>query len=99
MNRVPPAEPSCEQSVQNRGGWLPARPDAEADAVAPKHVRGGLRFRYRLLDLAGREVGLIDREQALTCDDVVIVSSQLGDAAWRVVGVIGTCGTVTPLNG
>jgi hypothetical protein len=96
MNRMPPADPVGEPSIQHGRGRLSARPDA--DAVPPKQARGGRRFRYRLLDLGGAQVGLIERDHALRADDVVIVSSQLGEATWRVVGVLGTCATVTQIN-
>jgi hypothetical protein len=95
MNRMPPADPAGEPSIQHRRGPLSPRPDA--DAAPPKQPRSG-GFRYRLLDLAGTQVGLIERDHALRANDVVIVPSQLGEATWRVVGVLGTCATVTRVN-
>jgi hypothetical protein len=59
--------------------------------------RGG-RFRYRLVDLAGDEVGRVAREQPLRPDDVVATRTA-HEAAWRVVGVLGTCATVVPDRG
>jgi hypothetical protein len=99
MNRVRPAESADDQRAQDRGGRPPARPDDDAHAVAPKHVRGGRRFRYRLLDVAGTEVGVVERDRALRHDELVTVASPLGDATWRVVGVIGTSATVARSNG
>jgi hypothetical protein len=63
----------------------PLRSEAAVRQDAVTTSRGG-RFRYRLVDLAGADVGRIEREQPLRAGDVL--------AAWRVVGVLGACATV-----
>jgi hypothetical protein len=73
----------------------PPRGRADADGNSVTRPRSG-RFRYRLVDLSGSDVGGIQREQALRADDVVVVGSPRGEATWRVVAVLGTCATVVP---
>jgi hypothetical protein len=69
-------------------------PDRTDDgAVSAPRPRGG-RFRYRLVDLSGSDVGGVQRDQPLRADDVVSVRSPRG--TWRVVAVLGTCATVVP---
>jgi hypothetical protein len=54
------------------------------------------RFRYRLIDLSGTEVGSVRSQRALRADDRVAVPSPGGDETWRVVAVLGNCATVAP---
>jgi hypothetical protein len=62
--------------------------------IAP--ARG--RFRYRLVDLAGKDVGGVRSERALRADDRVAVPSVRGENIWRVVAVLGKCATVAAIN-
>lgn len=72
----------------------PPRGEAAGKGDTATTPRGG-RFRYRLVDLAGDEVGQIARERPLRADDVVATRAA-HEAAWRVVGVLGTLATVVP---
>ncbi len=56
------------------------------------------RFRYRLVDLSGTEVGVVWRERALRTEDRVAVPSLSGETMWRVVAVLGICATVVAVN-
>ncbi|HSL63778.1 MAG TPA: hypothetical protein VK874_03890 [Gaiellaceae bacterium] len=66
----------------------PLRPRA-SDAEA------GGRFRHTLVDLAGRDVGEVECDEPLRADDVVVLGAGRGAVQWRVVGMLGTCATVT----
>jgi hypothetical protein len=74
----------------------PPRRGTDAGATPPTRPRGG-RFDYRLVDLAGTEVGAVRRHQALRAEDVVVVPSERGEETWRIVAVIGTSATVVPV--
>jgi hypothetical protein len=49
------------------------------------------RFRYHLLDVAGREVDVLDRSEPLQIDETITVN---GVEPWRVVAVLGVAATV-----
>jgi hypothetical protein len=70
-----------------------ARGDATARRRSPR-PRG--RFRYRLVDLSGTEVGSFRAQRALRAEDRVTVPSPREDKTWRVIAVLGNCATVVP---
>jgi len=55
-------------------------------------------FRYRLVDLAGRDAGVVWSERALRTDDRVVVPSTRGETMWRVFAVLGKCATVVAVD-
>jgi hypothetical protein len=57
----------------------------------PQRARGSVVFRYRLLDLGGREVDVIERQAPLRPGDTVILTST---EPWRIVAVLGRSATV-----
>ena len=61
--------------------------DPGPDAGAPE----GPAFRYRLVDIAGRVVDVIEHRVPLHADDTIILDSA---EAWRVVSVLGCSATV-----
>ena len=60
-----------------------------ADATSPYPDSG--RFHYHLLDVAGREVDMVDRSQPLHVDETITLNAV---EAWRVVAVLGASATV-----
>jgi hypothetical protein len=54
-------------------------------------VRDDLVFRYKLVDLAGREVDVVERQAPLRRDETVMVGANEG---WRIVAILGTSATV-----
>jgi hypothetical protein len=48
-------------------------------------------FRYGLLDMAGRDVGVIRRRVPLRADDTIALGA---NERWRVIAVLGTSATV-----
>jgi hypothetical protein len=72
----------------------PPRGQTHAGGDPATRPRGGFLFDYRLLDLSGREVGLLRRRQALRANEVVVLPGALGEEQWRIVAVLGLCATV-----
>jgi hypothetical protein len=65
-----------------RAGNRPSRSEqAECDAV----------FRYHLLDIAGRDVDVIERHVPLRTDERIVVDT---GEVWRIVSVLGKSATV-----
>ena len=63
------------------------------DAVSGGSVEYTVRpFRYHLVDVAGREVDVVDRPQPLQVDERITVNAV---EAWRVVAVLGLSATVS----
>jgi hypothetical protein len=54
-------------------------------------VEGHAVFRYRLVDIAGRDVDVIERRVPLRTDETVVVDT---GEAWRIVSVLGKSATV-----
>lgn len=67
-----------------------------ADGTDRTAARG--RYRYRLVDLSGRDVGVVRSERALRADDRVGIPSLRGETMWRVVAALGKSATVVPVN-
>jgi hypothetical protein len=61
------------------------------DGRARDEETPGVVFRYGLLDMAGRDVGVIRRRVPLRADDTIVLEA---DERWRVVAVLGTSATV-----
>jgi len=63
--------------------------DDAVDGGVVRHT--GRPFRYHLLDVAGREVDVVDRNRPLRVDETVTVNAV---ESWRVVAVLGVSATV-----
>jgi hypothetical protein len=63
----------------------------DADPGPEGRAPEGSAFRYRLVDLAGREVDVIEHRVPLHDHDMIILDSA---EAWRVVSVLGCSATV-----
>jgi hypothetical protein len=64
------------------------RDDVVDDDILRHTVRP---FRYHLVDVAGREVAIVDRSHPLQLDETITLNAV---EAWRVVAVLGVSATV-----
>jgi hypothetical protein len=72
----------------------PIQPDVRATGHRRRDgtaARDDLVFRYKLVDLAGREVDVVERHAPLRPDETVMVGANEG---WRIVAILGTSATV-----
>ena len=86
-----------DSDYRNRiAAYYAGRAAPSADGVERPAARG--RFQYRLVDLAGRDVGVVGSELALRAEDRVVVPSPRGETMWRIVAVLGKCATVAAVD-
>ena len=69
---------------------MPTEREVRATTRRPAATEN-LVFRYRLVDLAGRQVNVVERRGPLRRDDTIVVATS---ERWRIVSVLGTSATV-----